>query len=95
MKRWHWAGLVALVWLGVVSGRGTALAQDGEMPSILSDVLVPILVIINEVLGHFVVGNTLTDPAGESLVVSLNTMVHYVADFLAQLSILLPANVAG
>ena len=95
MKRWQWAALVMLVWLGLVSERGTALAQDGQMPSILSDVLVPILVIINEMLGHFVVGNTLTDPAGEDLVASLSTIVHYMADFLAQFSILLPSNVAS
>ena len=74
----------------------TALAQDTNQPvSILSDILVPILVIIDKLLDYWVnsiSGNSLTDPWGTGLVNSLATLIQQLVTFLAQFSLLLPAN---
>ena len=74
----------------------TALAQD-ENPSvsILSDIIVPILVIIDRLLDYWVnsvTGNSLTAPMGISLVSSLGTIIQQMTKFYAQFSLLLPAN---
>ena len=78
---------------------GTALAQEDSPPvSILSDILVPILVIIDKILDYWVngvTGNSLTSPWGEGLVESLATLVQQLTTFFAQFSLLLPANNAG
>jgi len=69
---------------------GTAFAQDGDnIPSLLDEIVVPIMVIIEGILGYWVAGNTLTDPVGEQLVASLSQIVQELADFLAQFSLLL------
>ena len=94
MKLWRWLSLPVVVWALVAWRSGTALAQDGSV-SILSDILVKVFVIIDGVLSPFVSGNVLTDPEGQALVASLATIIHNVADFLAQFSILLPASAAG
>ena len=74
----------------------TVLAQDNNQPvSILSDILVPILVIIDKLLDYWVnsiSGNSLTDPWGTGLVNSLATLIQQLVTFLAQFSLLLPAN---
>ena len=74
----------------------TALAQATNQPvSILSDILVPILVIIDKLLDYWVnsiSGNSLTDPWGTGLVTSLATIIQQMTTFFAQFSLLLPAN---
>ena len=77
---------------------GTAPAQEDNTVSILSDIMVPILVIIDKILDYWVnsvTGNTLTSPWGEGLVQSLATLVQQMTTFFAQFSLLLPANNAG
>ena len=75
---------------------GTALAQEDSQPvSILSDIMVPILVIIDKILAYWVngvTGNTVTSPWGEGLVESLATLVQQMTTFFAQFSLLLPSN---
>ena len=82
--------------LVLLSCAGTALAQFSENSvSILSDIIVPILVIIDRLLDVWVnaaSGNTLTDPYGLDLVKSLATIIQHLATFYAQFSLLLPAN---
>jgi len=76
--------LVALWWAG------TAFAQDREnLPSVLDDIVVPIMVIIDAILGCWVAGNTLTDPLGEDLAASLSGNVQELADSLGQFSLIL------
>jgi len=76
--------LVALWWAG------TAFAQDSEnIPSLLDDIVVPIMVIIDGILACWVVGNTLTDPVGENLAASLSQIVQELADSLGQFSLIL------
>jgi len=74
---------------------GTALAQtSGNVSSVLSDISVRLLVIIDSFLGYFVSGNTVTDPKGEDLVAALAGIASNLADFLAQFSTLLTGNSA-
>ena len=77
-------------------GSSTALAQDDNPSvSILSDILVPILVIIDKLLDYWVnsiSGNSLTDPWGTGLVSSLATIIQQMAKVYAQFSLLLPGN---
>jgi hypothetical protein len=95
MRRWQRMGLVLVCSLMALSRAGTAQAQGGGSSlSILSDVLVKVFVIVDEVLGFFVSGNALTDPKGEDLAAALATIVHNIMDFVAQFSILLTGNSA-
>ena len=94
-----WQKIAAVLSLGVVLpwlGSGIALAQDTNQPvSILSDILVPILVIIDKLLDYWVnsiSGNSLTDPWGTGLVASLATLIQELTRFFAQFSLLLPYN---
>ena len=74
---------------------GTASAQTGgSASSILSDISVRLLVIIDSLLGYFVSGNTLTEPKGEDLVGAFAGIASNLADFLAQFSTLLTGNSA-
>ena len=97
MSRWQAAACLLLSSaLAALMGGGKALAQGGDGSlSVLSDVLVKVLVIIDDVLGFFVVGNALTAPRGEDLVASLATLLHQFTDFVAQFSLLLTGNSAA
>lgn len=97
MKLWH--RVAAALSLGLVTPllcSSTAMAQDSNPPvSILSDILVPILVIIDKIMDYWVnsaTGNTLTSPWGAGLVQSLATLIQQLTTFFAQFSLLLPAN---
>jgi len=75
------AGAIALFLLP-----GSALAQDGNgTPTILVpvQVLSRISVILNEILGYFVQGNGVTDPAGKDLAHSIATIFQQLADIFA------------
>ena len=74
---------------------GTAPAQEDNTVSILSDIMVPILVIIDKILDYWVngvTGDTLTEPWGAQLVAGLSTVVQSLTLFFAQFSLLLPSN---
>lgn len=63
--------------------------------SFLESIVVPILIIIDELLDYWVSGNQLTDPWGENLVSTLATIVQNVTLFWAEMSTLLAANTIG
>ena len=97
MKLWpRLAGALSAGLLIALLQADTALAQEDSPPvSVLSDILVPMLVIIDKILDYWVnsvTGNTLTSPWGEGLVQSLATLVQQMTTFFAQFSLLLPAN---
>ena len=67
--------------------------MSGNGLSILSDIFVPIMVIISAVLDHFVngtSGNSLTD-IGSSFAGAIATLIYHVTLFMAQLSVILPS----
>jgi hypothetical protein len=99
MKRWQRiATVVSLALLGLLSKSGSALAQsEGNTPSILSGIIVPILVFIDRLFDFWVdsvTGNTLTS-AGEELVRYIATIVQNLALFFAEFSTLLSSNVSS
>ena len=61
----------------------------------LENIVVPILIIIDRMLGFWVSGNELTDPDGQNLVAWISTIVQNVTLFWAQISTLLAANTIG
>lgn len=96
MKVWQrlTAGLSAGL-LILFSQTEAARAQDTQAISILSDIMVPILVIIDHLLDYWVnavTGNSLTEPWGTQLVASLSTIIQSMTQFFAQFSLLLPSN---
>jgi len=96
MKSLHRIAIASL--LGLVAPlvyTGTASAQtSGSASSVLSDITVRVLVIIDSLLGYFVSGNALTEPKGEDLVGAFAGIASNLADFLAQFSTLLTGNSA-
>lgn len=97
MKLWERAAAVLSLSLFMsLFAPSTALAQDDNPPvSILSDILVPLLVIIDKILDYWVnatAANSLTYPWGTGLVASLATIIQATAQFYAQFALLLPAN---
>jgi len=90
MKRWQRIAIGMLGPLVPLLWAGTALAQDDESSfSLLDEIIVPIMAIIDGILSYWVDGNTLTDPLGEQLVASLSQIFQELADFFAQFSLLL------
>jgi len=90
MKSWQRVAIGMLSPLVTLWWAGTAFADDSQnIPSLLDEIVVPIMVIIEGILGYWVAGNTLTDPVGENLVASLSQIVQELADFLAQFSLML------
>lgn len=63
---------------------GSALAQN-DTPTILVPVQVisRISVILNEILGYFVEGSGVTDPAGKDLAHAIATIFQQLADIFA------------
>lgn len=89
MKCWRPIAAAVLGFLASLSLAGTALAQGaGPLPPILANVLAKLAVLVDGVLGIWVNGNTLIDPAGEDLVASLGQIAINVVDFSARLVIL-------
>lgn len=100
MKLWpRLAGALSASLLIALLQADTALAQeDTSSVSVLSDILTPILVIIDKILDYWVnsvTGNTLTSPWGEGLVQSLATLVQQMTTFFAQFSLLFPSSNGG
>ena len=97
MKRWPLIAWTALLsFLASLGWGGVALAQEGnETRDILSQVVVPILVIVRGTLDYFVVGNTLTDPKGEQVTMSLATIIHWMVLWVSELTTLLVGNTAA
>jgi hypothetical protein len=56
---------------------------------ILSGILLRAATLVDQLLGYYVSGNTLTDPNGVQLASSLSTIIHNMTIFYSQLSLLL------
>ena len=94
----HWLKIVSILALSLSAlfwRADTALAQsDGEQFTILSDILVPILVLIDRLLDFWVngvTGNTL-NPTGEQLVSWIATIIQNMTLFFAEFSTLWAGN---
>jgi len=89
MKRWQQIAIILLSVLILLSFSGTTSASDGDdSPPLLAEILIKIastgIVIVDEILGFWVVDSNLTDPAGSQLVGALVTIAENVVEFLAQ-----------
>ena len=62
------------------------MAQGFEqLPPLVASVLTKTAVIVDQVLGHWVTGNSLTDPDGQQLVAAMAQAAVNTVHFLAQL----------
>lgn len=97
MKRLYKISAAMLLSLFALSSQAnTALAQsEGNTPSILSGIIVPILTLIDRLFDFWVdsvTGNTLT-VSGEQLVSYMATIIQNVTLFFAEFSTLLTGNI--
>ncbi len=86
MKRWHIAAAAIITSLPLLLLPGSALAQGFEqLPPAAASVITKTAFIIDQVLGRWVLGNSLTDPQGQELVTALAQAAVHTVHFLAQL----------
>ena len=96
MKRWNRILIIPSCLIIQLSWVGTALAQDGEDQSdILSEALLNILGLFDNLLNYFVAGNVLAEPEGEHMALGLVNVVQGLTDLFAQISTLLITGVGG
>ncbi|MFC1847820.1 hypothetical protein ACFLXV_00710 [Chloroflexota bacterium] len=92
MRFWHKISFAGLLLLILLSGTSTALAQEGNgiVPA-LRDVLLNVAGRVDDKLGTWVSGNTLTDPEGTAFIADLaefiRALVAYIAESLEDLLI--------
>lgn len=85
MKRWQAISAVALSLLILLLLATPALADDfDQIPPELAAIISKFGVLIDGVLGHFVLGNDLTS-GGQELVGAVGQVVHNTVHFFAQI----------
>jgi hypothetical protein len=88
MKRRLVIATALLLFVILLLAIAPAHAQTFEqLPPLMSAVINKTGVIIDGLLGHWVTGNTLTDPEGTQLVAGIAQTVTHTVHFLAQLVI--------
>jgi hypothetical protein len=90
MRFWHKISFAGLLSLILLSGPSTALAQEGNgIVRTLHVALLNAAGRVDDKLGEWVSGNTLTDPAGTAFIADLaqfiRTLVAYIAESLEDL----------